>query len=89
MESIDKELGSMVELRGSQAGMHLTVALPEGKGDLEIAERAARENLWLWPLSTAYLGEDSRAGFILGFGSTAVAEIPCAVRKLRDLLNAK
>lgn len=79
----------MVEVLGSEAGMHLTVTLPNGSRDLEIAERAARQNLWIWPLSPFYLGKVSRPGFILGFGGTAAAEIPRAVRKLRTLITAK
>ena len=87
--SISKELGPMVEVLGGEAGMHLAVTLPNGSRDLELAERAARQNLWLWPLSLSYLGEVSRPGFILGFGSTAVEELPRAVRKLRNLLTSK
>jgi hypothetical protein len=60
--------------------MHLAVTL-KGIRDCEIAERASRQNLWRVPLSTSYLGEASRQGFIPGFGSTAVEEIPNAVRK--------
>jgi GntR family transcriptional regulator / MocR family aminotransferase len=87
VDSINKELGSMVEVLGDEAGMHLAVTLPNGSCDREIAERAARQNLWIWPLSPSYLGKVVRPGFILGFGSTAVAEIPGAVRKLRNLLT--
>jgi GntR family transcriptional regulator/MocR family aminotransferase len=89
VESIRMELGSMVEVLGDEAGMHLAVTLPNGSRDREIAERASRQNLWLWPLSPSYLGEAPRPGFILGFGSTEVAEIPRAIRKLRNLLTAK
>jgi GntR family transcriptional regulator/MocR family aminotransferase len=86
VESIARELGSMVEVIGDEAGMHLTVMLPQGKRDLEISARAARQNMWLWPLSPSYVAE-ARPGFILGFGSTPVEEIPEAVRKLRNLLT--
>ena len=86
VDSIREELGTMVEVLGGEAGMHLTVTLPNQIQDLEIAERAARENLWLWPLSPNYLGEATRSGFVLGFGGTEVAEIPGAVRKLRGLV---
>lgn len=85
VENIRKEFGSMVEVLGNEAGMHLTVTLPHGSRDVEIAERAARQDLWIWPLSPSYLGKAGRPGFILGFGSTPVAEIPRAVRKLRSL----
>ncbi len=52
----------------------------------KIAERAARQNLFVWPLSTSYLSDTTRPGFVLGFGNTAAKDIPNAVRKLRKLL---
>jgi GntR family transcriptional regulator/MocR family aminotransferase len=86
---IDAELGAAVEVLGAEAGVHLVI-LPKGSySDLEIAERAARQKLWLWPLSPSYLSEVPRPGFILGFGSTAVVDIPPAIRKLRRLLGTK
>jgi GntR family transcriptional regulator / MocR family aminotransferase len=88
VESLSKELGSMVEVLGADAGMHLTVTLSNGGNDREIAERAARQGLWAWPLSASYLGNTARPGFILGFGSAAAADIPSAVQKLRSLLTA-
>ncbi len=89
VKSIHAELGSTVEVLGSEAGMHLVVTLPKGSRDLEIAERAARHNLWMWPLSGAYLGATARPGLILGFGGATPAEIPSAVAKLRRLLAIK
>jgi GntR family transcriptional regulator/MocR family aminotransferase len=89
VENISKEFGSMVEVHGSEAGMHLTLTLPTSSHDVEIAERAARQDLRVWPLSPAYLGQEARPGFILGFGSTPAADVPRAVRKLRNLLDAK
>src|SRR5580658_619826 len=89
VDSIREELGSMVEVLGDEAGMHLAITLPKGVRDVEIAEQAAHQNLWMWPLSRSYLCEAPRPGLILGFGSTAVAEIPRAIRKLRNLLTAK
>jgi len=89
VDSISKELGATAEILGSEAGMHLTVALPSGTRDVEIAERASRQNLWTWPLSRCYVGDTPRQGFVLGYGSTAVEDIPSSVRKLRDLLQGK
>jgi GntR family transcriptional regulator/MocR family aminotransferase len=85
--SLRKELGSVVGILGSEAGMYLTVTLEDRSRDLEVAERAARQSLWTWPLSPSYLGPGARQGLILGFGSTAAEEIPRAVRKLRNLLT--
>jgi hypothetical protein len=38
------------------------------------------------PLSSSYSDQPTRQGFILGFGSTELADIPRTVRKLRSLL---
>jgi hypothetical protein len=80
---------AMIEVFGDEAGMHVSVMLQNGGRDLEISERAARQNLSLWPLSPSYLGKASHQGFILGFGGTTMSEIPTAVRKLRHLLAGK
>ena len=86
--SIGKEFGPSLEVHGVEAGMHLAAALPEGLSDREVAKRAAREGLWLWPLSPSYSCKPSRQGFVLGFGSTPAAEMPRAVQHLRTLLSA-
>lgn len=86
VNSIREELGSSFEVHGSEAGLHLPITLPAGFRDLEIAARAAREKLWLWPLSPAYAGKTTRQGFILGFGGTTAAEMPDAVRRLKKVL---
>ena len=88
VESLREEMGSTVEVLGGATGMHLALMLPEGSIDMEISEQAARQKLWLWPLSTSYAGEKSRPGLILGFGNTAGEEVPAAVCKLRNLLRA-
>jgi GntR family transcriptional regulator/MocR family aminotransferase len=86
VESLTAELGPEVEVLGGEAGMHLTITLRNHCDDIEMAERAARQKLWVWPLSLCYQGKAPQAGFILGFGSTTVDEIPRAVRKFRNLL---
>ena len=86
VENLRSALGSVVEVTGEQAGMHLCVLL-NGICDREIAQRAALADLWLVPLSSSYVGsKGSRQGFILGFGSTSVEEMPGAVKKLRLVL---
>src|SRR6516164_3107251 len=51
VECLQSELGSRAKVLGVDAGMHLVASLPKGYADREIAERAAKQNLWLWPLS--------------------------------------
>ncbi len=85
-ESLRNECSDLLEVHGSEAGMHLTVTLANGLRDREIAARAAQNKLWLFPLSPSYFGRRVRQGFILGFGSTTTNEIPRAVRQLRSVL---
>jgi len=86
IENIREQLGLRAEVSGGQAGMHLSVKM-KGIHDQQIAARAAEQRLWLVPLSSSYLRKSVRHGFILGFGSTGVEQIPDAVRKLGTLLR--
>lgn len=84
--SLRREFGDELEIVGDQSGMHLTVALPEGFNDIEIATRAAARGLWLWPLSPCYLGTPARHGLLLGFSGIPQREIPRAVKLLREVV---
>jgi GntR family transcriptional regulator/MocR family aminotransferase len=87
VESIRQQFGSLLEIHGTQAGMHLAVTLPKGLDDVKIAGSAARQGLWLWPLSPSYLGDARRQGFILGFGNTAAEEMSYEVSRLHAELE--
>jgi len=89
VEAIRKEFGTSVEILGAEAGMHLVATLPKGLHDHPIAEQAGLQNVWLWPLSSCYLGRTPRQGFILGFGSTTPREIPKAVARLRAVIESQ
>jgi DNA-binding transcriptional MocR family regulator len=68
--------------------MHLVITLPNIVSDKEITAKAAKERIWLLPLSTCYSGEKKRQGFILGFGSTPAGQMGRAVRKFRAILDS-
>jgi len=87
-ENLTNNLGDVTEVVGDEAGMHLTVVLQDKLRDEEIAWDGARQNLALWPLSRAYMGQ-ARQGLILGFGGITVREISPALRRLRNLLAEK
>jgi GntR family transcriptional regulator/MocR family aminotransferase len=89
VNAIREEFGASVEVLGAEAGMHLVATLPKGLRDRPIAEQAALQNVWLWPLSSCYLEKAARQGFILGFGSTTPREIPKAVIRLRAVIEAQ
>jgi len=75
-----------VTIMGDQAGMHLAIFLTRGRDDRKIAATAARQSLWLSPLSSSYIGRTARHGFVLGFGNTKANDIPQAVRRLKKLI---
>jgi GntR family transcriptional regulator / MocR family aminotransferase len=86
-ESLRNELGDSVHVAGEQAGMHLSIILPRGFRDRDISERAARQRLWLAPLSASYLERPTAQGFILGFSNISPAVIPREVKRLKDVLH--
>jgi GntR family transcriptional regulator/MocR family aminotransferase len=87
LDSLKNDLGIAVDVTGEQAGLHLSVTLPRGFRDHQIAERALQQRLWLAPLSASYQQQPAQQGLILGFSNTSSEEIPRAVKKLRDILH--
>ena len=87
LESLKTELGVAINVAGEQAGMHLSVTLPKGFHDREIAERASRQKLWLTPLSIYYQQSPVQQGFVLGFSNVPAEEMSRAVRRLRSVLH--
>jgi len=87
VSGIREHFGEELKIHGDQAGMHVTVSLQGGHHDVEVATRAAKERLWLWPLSKSYWSTEPLQGFILGFGSTPTAYIPQYLSQLRTLLH--
>jgi GntR family transcriptional regulator / MocR family aminotransferase len=88
LESIRNELDIAVTVLGEQAGLHVSVTLPQGFDDHELSERAARDGLWLVPLSSSYIERPSPQGFILGFSNIPAGEIPRSMKKLRNILHS-
>ena len=76
VENIRDQFGSCLEVHGTQAGMHLSVTLPKGLSDREIATRAARKGTLALASLPSYLSQVPRQGFVLGFGNTPVEDMP-------------
>ncbi len=87
VEQLKSTFGSMLEIRGAEAGMHLTVTLPLDFDDVATARKAAEQGLWLWPLSGSYVTKNVRKGFVLGYGNVPAQQIPGAVEKLRAAIS--
>jgi GntR family transcriptional regulator / MocR family aminotransferase len=86
VESLQNTCRDMLEIHGAGAGMHLTVTLPSGFNDAEIASQAAKYGLCIWPLSPCYIATP-RHGFVLGFAATPAVQMAGAVHQLWRLLK--
>jgi GntR family transcriptional regulator/MocR family aminotransferase len=86
VESLRAEFGDSLQVQGAEAGLRLSVTLPDSCNDREVARRAAAESLWLWPLSPCWSNGHSRQGLILGFGNIDEDNMLPAVRHLRRIL---
>ena len=67
--------------------MHLVVTFAKAIDDREVSVKAAREGLWVMPLSSCHVGRAVRRGFVLGFAGTDARGAADAVRKLGGLLR--
>jgi GntR family transcriptional regulator/MocR family aminotransferase len=86
VEALQHELGDTAAIVGSEAGLHLVLLPNEMKNDIEMAMAAARQRLWLWPLSPCYRKHPGSQGFVLGFANTPADQIRRLVKKLTPLL---
>ncbi|MEP6506813.1 MAG: PLP-dependent aminotransferase family protein [Gemmatimonadales bacterium] len=67
LEAAAAELGGLVELAPSDAGMHLVGRPLNGRTDVEISAAAARDGIDTMPLSIYYHDNAPRNGLLLGY----------------------
>lgn len=83
VDAIHTEMGDLIQVIGSEAGMHLVALLPSGISDLAVARRAGQMGISATPLSTCYLKQPARGGLILGYGGVNESQIYDGIRKLK------
>jgi GntR family transcriptional regulator/MocR family aminotransferase len=88
IEAARRELGGLLEVAPSDAGMHLVGWLPDGVNDRDASARAADKNVEAPPVSQYYIGPADRSGLVLGYASVAAKESRAAVRRLAAALSA-
>jgi GntR family transcriptional regulator/MocR family aminotransferase len=78
--------GEGAEIVGDEAGLHVALLISKLRNDRQLAAHAAKEALWLSPLSASFVGKSPRHGLVLGFGNTRANQIPAAVRQVKTLV---
>jgi GntR family transcriptional regulator/MocR family aminotransferase len=88
IQAIRAEMGDLLEVVGTAAGMHLVALLPLSADDVAVATEAARRGVSVIPLSSCYIKAPSRSGLILGFGGVPGDQLGAAMRTLRRCVPA-
>jgi GntR family transcriptional regulator / MocR family aminotransferase len=83
VNAIRNQMGSIVEVIGAEAGMHLVAFLPPATDDDSVSKHAAQNGISAMPLSSCYLTRPKRAGLILGYGGVNPRQIQDGIHKLR------
>lgn len=83
---LNEQLGHVLELGPSDAGMQLPVYLPPSVDDRDIARRAGEAGISLAPLSGYYLRECPQPGLLLGYAAVPEAEMHAGIEALTRLL---
>lgn len=85
--ALQEELGDIVKLGPSDAGLHLTVWLPQGVDDLAVTRQAQQNEVTVLPLSRLYLSPAQQRGLVLGFALAPIREIQAGVRRLAKAIR--
>jgi GntR family transcriptional regulator/MocR family aminotransferase len=87
IDTIREELGDLLEIWDSEAGMHTIAWLPEDVEDTRVAAEAAAAGLNVGPVSDFALRPLSRGGLLLGYAAFTPAAIRKGVRELASVLK--
>ncbi len=87
VEALHVELGDVLAVGPAEAGIHLLAGLPDGTGDIAIADAARQAGIALSPLSPHYR-HDPRPGLLLGFGAMPEERLREGVRRLAPIIGA-
>jgi len=90
VDAIQRGTGEILEVVGSEAGMHLVALLPPGMDDVGVSREAANRGISAMPLSVCFTTKPARGGLILGYGGVNNKQIREGVEKLRmSILSRK
>jgi GntR family transcriptional regulator / MocR family aminotransferase len=89
IDALRSNVGGLLEVKPTDAGIHLTCALPDHFDDRAVAREAATHGVVVHPLSAFSVGEPvlSRRGLVVGYGAYNVRQIKEAAGKLAVALK--
>jgi GntR family transcriptional regulator/MocR family aminotransferase len=87
VEAAQRELGGLLEVRPTEAGMHLVGWLPAGVDDKIASQRAKLYDVEAPPLSSYSSEPLERGGLVLGYAGVDADEIAAGTRRLAKALR--
>ena len=87
IKEVEKEIGNLIKLKSSEAGMHLIAWLPENFDEIKISKKAKENNLIVYPVSEYVLKFKQKPGLFLGYTAFDKTRLKAGVQKLKKVLN--
>jgi len=89
IDALEREAGDLLEIKASDAGIHVTCSLSNRIDDRAVSREAAELGVVAQPLSAFRVDESVavRSGLILGYGAYNIRQIKEAARKLGTALK--
>lgn len=87
VESLRKEFGEKVEIRGENAGMHVLIRFKSKMSDAEMIRRAADHDVNLLSSAEYYLLKPRRGEFIFGYANLPESKIREGIHRLSTALR--
>lgn len=82
-QALREHFGERCAILGGQAGLHLSLCLPDAPADSGIVAAAAGQGVSVRALSAYFAGGRGTNGLVLGYGMAEAVRIPELVRRLR------
>jgi GntR family transcriptional regulator / MocR family aminotransferase len=87
--AIQEQAEGILEVTGDEAGLALLALLPPGVNDVQVANRAPRMTIPVFPLSRCHATARERGGLIMSYANIDVQEIPMMVGALKSVIHAQ
>ena len=85
VQTIQKEMGPLVDIIGSDSGLHIVLHVHNGMNEQELINKAAEQSVKVYPLSPYDMVNNLQEEpyVLMGFGGISIADIPCAIQLLK------
>lgn len=88
LDAIRRTLGDVIEISGSNAGLHLVGRLPKGVDDTAVSAHLDEHGIIALPLSFYSTRPLRRGGLLLGYGCVSEDEIRESVQRMAEALHS-